>query len=159
MEKAAKAILRYIFREYLKGPTVLYAINRIADLYHADPIEVSNYLTEKKWIREQWVHQNNLVTCRITVAGIEEINPLFINNKLKILISGLVEGGGEKNLTDILQNKIEEYAFALDVVYQLEKLGLITIAHQGGEIQIALTAAGWRFAQKGKPLHTFMAVA
>jgi hypothetical protein len=159
MEKAAKAILRYLFREYLKGPTVLYSINAIADVHKVDPIAVSNFMVERKWIREQWIHQNNLVTCRITAEGIEEVDPIFIRNKLKKLIDGLVDGGGRKSLMEIFQNKIEEYAIALDIVNQLEKLGLVTIVHQEGSIHIELTTLGWKFAEKGKTLLTLMAVA
>src|SRR5688572_6515389 len=125
MEKVARATLRYLFQEYLKGPALSYAINAITDSYKADAVEVANYLSEKNWVREQWVYQNNQVVCRITVAGIEEITPAFIHGKLKSLIGGLVEGGGRKSLADIFQFRISEYAIALDIVYQLEKLSLI----------------------------------
>jgi hypothetical protein len=61
---------------------------------------------------------------------------------------------------DIFQNKIEEYAIALDIVYQLEKLSLISIIHQHGEINIELTEYGWRFFEKkGKSIFTLMVVA
>lgn len=160
MEKVAKAVLRYLFQEYQKGPAILYSINGIAALFKADPIAVSEYLLEKNWVREQWVHQNNLVTCRITVEGMQVINPLFIHNKLKKLIDGLVDGGGRKSLMHIFQNKIEEYAIALDIVNQLGKMDLVTITHVQGNIEIELTAEGWRYADnKGKPLLTLMCVA
>jgi hypothetical protein len=160
MEKVSKAILRYLFQEYVKGPTILYSINCITDLYKVDPIAVSDYLVEKKWVREQWIHQNNLVACRITVEGIEEINPLFIRNKLKKLIGGLMDGGGRKSLTEIFQNKIEEYSIALDIIYQLEKMGLVAMVHQKGSIDIELTTYGWQYFEKqGKPLLTLMSIA
>ena len=130
MEKVSKAVLRYLFHEYLKGPTVFYSINGVTDSFKSDAVAVSNFMMEKQWIREQWIHQSNLVTCRITVLGIEEINPAFIHNKLKYLIDGLVKAGGRKSLTDIFQNKIEAYAIALDIVYQLEKLELVTLVHE-----------------------------
>jgi len=75
MEKIAKAVLRYLFQEYLKGPAVLYSI-------------------------------------------------------------------------------------ALDIIYQLEKLELVTIIHEKGTINVALTTQGWHYAEKqGKSLFTLMAVA
>jgi hypothetical protein len=159
MEKVTKAILRYLFKEYLKAPSVLYAINEVAALHKVDPVEISNYMVEKNWIREQWVHYNNLVTCRITVVGIEEINPSFIHSKLSDLIDALIEGGGRKSLAEIFQHKIEEYAIALDIVYQLEKLKLVTIIHQEGSIYIALTPSGWKFSERDRPFLTLMAVA
>jgi hypothetical protein len=160
MEKVSKAVLRYLFQEYLKGPTVLYSINGITDLYKSDPVAVSNFMMEKQWIREPWIHQNNLVTCRITVIGIEEVNPVFIQNKLKYLINGLVKAGGRKSLMEIFQNKIEEYAIALDIVYQLEKLELVKIIHEKGSIDIELTSHGWRYAERqDKSLFALMSVA
>lgn len=160
MEKVARATLRYLFQEYLKGPTVSYGINHITDSYKANALEVANYLTEKHWIREQWVYANNQVTCRITVAGIEEINASYIHNKLKELVSGLVSEGGKKSLMSIFQHKIEEYSIALDIVYQLEKLELINIIHDRGEINIELTPFGWKFFEKkGRSLFTLMVAA
>ena len=160
MEKVARATLRYLFQEYLRSPTVSYLINHIAESHGSDAVQVADYLAEKNWIREQWVHENRQVTCRITVAGIEEINPKYIHNKLKSLIGGLVVEGGRKSLMDIYQHKIEEYSIALDIVYQLEKLSLINIIHERGEINIELTGYGWKFFEKkDRPLLTLMVAA
>lgn len=160
MEKVARATLRYLFQEYLKGPAISYEINHITDSFRVDAVAVGNYLSDRNWIREQWVYQNQQVVCRITVAGIEEINPTYIHTKLKKLIGGLVQEGGRKSLMDIFQNKIEEYAIALDIVYQLEKLGLISIIHERGEINIELTSYGWKFFEKKrKSLFTLMVMA
>jgi hypothetical protein len=160
MEKAAKATLRYLFHQYLKSPSVLYTINIITDSYRADAAEVSDYLVEKKWVRERWVYENKLVACRITVAGIEEINPSFIRTKLKQLIGGLIESGGRRSLMGIFQNKIQEYIIALDIVFELEKLGLIKMIHESGSIDVELTDAGWKFVdKKGRVFFTMMMAA
>jgi hypothetical protein len=160
MEKVSKAVLRYLFQEYLKGPTVPYSINGITDSFKSDAVAVSNFMMEKQWIREQWIHQNNLVTCRITVVGIEQVNPAFIDNKLKYLIGELVKADGRKSLMEIFQHKLEDFAIALDIVYQLEKLELVTIIHEKGTIDVALTRQGWLYTEKhGKSLFTLMAVA
>jgi hypothetical protein len=160
MEKVARATLRYLFQEYLRAPSVSYAINRVTDSYNANAVEVGNYLSERNWVRELWVYQNDQVTCRITVAGIEHINPIFIHNKLKKLVSGLVSEGGRKSLMGIFQNKIEEYSIALDIVYQLEKLKLVNIIHERGEINIELTSYGWKFFEKkDRPLLTLVVAA
>ena len=148
MEKIVKAVLRDLFQNYLKNPTILYSINAVVAPYKADPIAVSNFMVEKNWIREQWIYQNNVVACRITVQGIEEINPTFIRTKLKALMEALLEGGGRRSLMEVFQDKIEEYAIALDMIYQLEKLGLVTILHDKGNIDIELTMQGWKFAEK-----------
>ncbi|HET6542841.1 MAG TPA: hypothetical protein VFG46_20280 [Chryseolinea sp.] len=44
MEKVTKAVLRYLFQEYLKGPTVLYSINGITDSFKSDAVAVSNFM-------------------------------------------------------------------------------------------------------------------
>lgn len=160
MEKVARATLRYLFQEYLRGPAVSYAINSITDSYRANAVEVANYLSERNWIREQWVYQNNHVTCRITVAGIEVIDPRYIHSKIRNLVNALVNEGGRKSLMAVYQHKIEEYAIALDIVYQLEKLSLVNIVHDRGEIHIELTSYGWKFFEKkDRPLMTLMVAA
>ena len=160
MEKVARATLRDLFQEYLRKPAVSYGINPIANSHGVDAVRVADYLAERNFIRELWVHEDGQVTCRITVAGIEEINPKYIHNKLKSLIGGLVVEGGRKSLMAIYQNKIEEYSIALDIVYQLEKLSLITIIHERGEIHIELTPYGWKFFEKkDRPLLTLMVAA
>ena len=44
MEKVTKAVLRYLFQEYLKGPTVLYSTNGITDSFKSDAVAVSNFM-------------------------------------------------------------------------------------------------------------------
>jgi predicted transcriptional regulator len=158
MEKIARATLRHLFNEYLKAPAVLYTINHIIAPYKADPIEVSSYLAEKHWIRERWIYQNNLVACRITVAGIEEVNPAFIYTKLKRLMVGLLSAGGRRGLMEVFDNNLQEYVIALDIVFELQKLGLIEIIHHGGNIEIELTESGYKFAErKGRSLFVLVA--
>ena len=160
MEKVSKAILRYLFQEYLKGPSVQYSINEITNRFKSDPVAVSNFMMDRHWIREQWIHQTNLVTCRITVLGIEEVAPAFVHNKIKYLITGLIKAGGRKSLTEIFEKKIEEYAVAFDIVCQLENLGLVTIMHDEGSLDITLTTEGWQYLEKqGKSLYALMAIA
>jgi hypothetical protein len=101
-----------------------------------------------------------IICQKITVQGIEEINPSFIREKIKYMMDGLMEANGRKSLMEIFQHKIEEYSIALDMIYQLEKLALVTIIHNQGSIDIELTASGWRYAeQQGKSLLALMAVA
>src|SRR5688500_7038457 len=129
IDKVSRGVLRYLFQEYLKGPTVHYSINRITDLSKADAAAIGTYMLDKQWIRELWVHQNGLVTCRISIGGMEEVNPTFIHSRIKNLVTELAEGGGRKSLMEIFQHKIQDYAIALDIVYQLEKLGLVAMMH------------------------------
>lgn len=160
IDRVSKAVLRHLFQKYLEAPTVVYAINRITDLSKSDAIEISTYMMEKNWVREVWVHQSKIVTCRITVQGIQEINPSFITIKVKKLVTELMRGGGKKSLAEIFQYNIQEYAIALDIVYRLEKSGFITMAPEKGVIHVELTAAGWHHAERqGKSLLALMAVA
>lgn len=160
MNKAIRAILRYLFQEYVKGPNVAYAINAVAVLHNVDPVAISEYLLEKNWIRERWIFQDNLVSCRITVAGIEEVAPAFIRNKLRQIIGSLLDSGGAMDLGEIFQNKINEYATNLDIVIQLEKLAMVRMEHQHGCIIISLTDHGRQFfAKKRNSLFTLVSIA
>lgn len=159
-DKAARETLRYLFSEYLKAPAVVFSIGEIIRKHRLDGAAFTDYLVERKWIREPWIYSNNDVTCRITVSGIEEINPEYVRNKLRQLVGGLGESGGSQPLLEILQFKIEEYAIALDVIRQLETIGLVHTRQDNHNIVVSLTDQGWRFFEKShKTFFTLMAVA
>ena len=160
LEKISREILRFLFHEYVKAPAVVYNITAIAKRHKVDPLVISDYMLENLWIRERWVYPDNSVTCRITIRGIEEINPAFVRQKLHQLVGTLGENGGSQNLLEILQFKIEEYSIALDMVNQLESMGLVRSNHPSGGIVVALTEEGWRYYEKGsRTFFTLMAVA
>ena len=160
MEKVIRSTLRYLFQEYLKAPNINYAINGIVAQYDADPLAVSTYLLEKKWIRERWIFADNLISCRITVAGIEEIDSNFIHTRLRQLIGSLVEAGGTKGLSEILQNRLDEYVINLDIVFQLENLGMVKVEQWQGNILVMLTDSGKEFFLKNYPsLFSLMSLA
>ncbi len=143
MDKIARSTLRYLFREYLKAPIVPYSINPVTDSFGADASAVSDYLAERNWIREKWVSVDRRVSCRITIAGIEEINPGYLETKLARIVRGLAAAGGTRDLMEIFESRIDEYAIALDIVYELEKLELVKLYYQGRDIIVELTDRGW----------------
>lgn len=159
-EKASHEVLRYLFHEYQNAPTVCYLVDGIAKRFHVDPVELTDYMITNQWIRERWVHANSQVSCRITIHGIEEIKPAYVREKLQKLIGTLGHSGGSLSLMDILQQRIEEYAIALDMVKQLESLGLVRSNHPKDIIIVQLTEAGWRYYHKSsRTFFTLMSVA
>jgi hypothetical protein len=148
-DKAVRETLRYLFSEYLKGPSVIYRINGIAKKYHVDPMELSDYLLEKDWIRERWIYTGDIVGCKITIRGIQEINSVYVREKLRQVIGGLGDAGGAKELLEILEHRIEEYSIAMDIVRQLEQMGYIEIRHPKDSIIIQLTEAGKKYHERG----------
>jgi hypothetical protein len=160
MDQVAKAILRYLFQNYQKAPNVLYSINSITDSYTSDPIAVSEYLSERKWIREQWTSDNNDVACRITVEGIQAIDPHFIQNRVKRIVTELTSIHGRLSLDQLFQNNIKEYAITLDVIHEMKERQLVSVHHTAGKIEVELTTEGWRLAEnEGKHLFILMSVA
>ena len=149
LEKASKETLRFLFSEYLKGPAVIYTINNVAKRFDVDVVELSDYLLDNSFIRERWVYPGNIVACRITIKGIEEIDPVYVRDKLRQVIGGLGDAGGIKELIDILSYKIEEYSIALDIVKQLENLGFVKIRHPKSSIIVELTEEGRKYYEKG----------
>ena len=159
-EKVTEEVLRYLFREYLKAPNVVFAIDHIIRKHQLDPVVFSEKLLADQFIRERWVYEDDSVTCRISVHGIEHINPTFVQDKLKQLVGGLMRAGGSQSLLEILQHKIEEYAIALDFVRQLEALGLVTSEKVANSIVVTLSDEGKRFFDKSsRTIFTLMAVA
>ena len=158
LEKIARETLRYLFSQYQKGPAVLYSIRPITDKYAVDPVELTDYLQILGFIREPWTYPDNSVACKITIRGIEEIEPAYVREKLRQLIGGLGQAGGARELTEILEHNLQEYSISLDLVRQLETLGFIRILHPINTIVIELTEQGKRFYESGsKTFFTLMA--
>ncbi|MFZ6011320.1 MAG: hypothetical protein ACOYXT_13310 [Bacteroidota bacterium] len=161
LEKSARETLRYLFSEYQKAPAVVYSINNIAKKYKADAVAISDYLLDHFLIRERWIYPDNVVTCRITIRGIEEIDPVYVHDKLSFILGGLVEAGGTKELMAILEHNIQAYAVAMDLIQQLESMALVEIFHtRTGNITISLTEEGRRYCEKAnKSFFTLMMMA
>jgi hypothetical protein len=158
LEKSAKESLRFLFSKYLKGPTALYEFNSIAKRFRVNPVELSDYMLDKGWIRERWVYSGDVVAGKITIKGIEEIDPIYVRDKLSQIIGGLGEAGGAKPLIEILENKVSEYSIAMDMVRQLEHLKLIEVRHPKDTIVIQLTEDGRHYYERGsKSFYTLMA--
>jgi hypothetical protein len=149
IDRATKETLRYLYAEYLKGPAVLYNISAIARKYDIAPVALSDYLLENVWIRDRWIYQNGDVTCKITIKGIEEVDPSYVRTKLRQVIGGLGEAGGRKELTELLEIHISEYSVIMDIIKQLDHLGFIKVLHPENRIVIELTEQGWKYYEKG----------
>jgi hypothetical protein len=156
LEKPARDALRFLFAEYVKAPAATHAINAVAKKYKVDPDELGAFLFSHDWIMD--LYSGSTVACRITIKGIEQIDPIYVREKLKQVIGGLGEAGGAKELIEILSFKIEEYSITMDIIRQLEKLGFIEIGHQKDSIFIQLTEKGRGSYQKGsRSFFTLMA--
>jgi hypothetical protein len=149
MQKLAREVLKYLYAEYLKGPSVLYNISAIAKRDNASPVALSDYLLENLWIRDRWIYQNGDVTCKITIKGIEEVDPAYVRMKLKQVIGGLGHAGGRSELTSLLEINISEYSVVMDIIKQLDNLGLIKIVRPENNIVVELTELGWVYYEKG----------
>ncbi len=149
IERASKDTLRYLLSEYLKGPAVAYNIASVAKRHNIPPATLSDYMLENGWIRDRWIYQNGDVACKITIKGIEEVDPVYVRTKLRQVIGGLGESGGRRELTELLEIKISEYSITMDIVKQLESIGFIRILHPESSIVIELTEAGWKYYEKG----------
>lgn len=149
LEKAARQTLKYLFSEYKKGPSVLYTINTVAKKNGTDPVILSDYMLENLLIRERWIYPNDVVACRITIKGIERIEPAYVHDRLNQIITRLGDAGSFKPLNEILEFKLEEFSIAMDLVTELANLGLVSIQNPGHSIVVELTPAGWKQYEKG----------
>lgn len=148
LEKPAKSALRYLFSEYKKGPAVLYPINDVCRKFDVDPVVLSNYLLENSLIRECWTYSNNTVACRITIKGIETIDPVYVRDRLDRIIGGLADAGQSRALIEILEYDLKDFPIAMDLVNQLETLGLVKIHNVNHVITVELTPAGLKHNER-----------
>ena len=134
IERPARHTLQYLFNEYKKGPGVIYAINSIVKKFGVDPIVFSDYLLENGWIRERWIYSENVVACRITIAGIEKVDPIYVRAKMDQIVGTLMNSGSPMPLQSILEQRIEDFSITSDFVNQMERLGLINIKNPDNTI-------------------------
>jgi hypothetical protein len=157
LEKAARETLRYLFGEFIKAPTVIYVITSVSKRLKVDAIALSDYLLENRWIRERWIYPDDTVGCRITIKGIEEVEPSYVREKLGHLIGTLVDAGGSKALTEILEFNLQEFSISLDLVNQLESMNLVKVHHPKDSIIVELTEEGRLFYERdGRAFLTLM---
>lgn len=147
LDRPSRLTLQYLFSEYKKGPGVVYSINSTVKKFGTDPIALSEYLLEHGWIRERWIYSENVVACRITIAGIEKIDPIYVRAKMDQIIGALITAGRSLPLLEILEQRIEDFSIASDFVNQMERLGLIRIANPGNSIVVELTDLGWKYGE------------
>lgn len=150
LENAARSVLRYLFAEYKKGPSVLYPINDVCQKNNVDPVELSDYLLEKSWIRECWTYSNNIIACRITITGIQSIAAEYVRDRLDRILGSLADSGKSKALHEILEHDLKDYPIALDLVNHLERLELVKIQNSNNSVTVELTAAGQQHIEKHK---------
>lgn len=129
---------------------MLYPINEICRKVDVDPVELSNYLLDKSWIRECWTYSNNIVACRITIKGIESIDPVYVRERLDSIIGGVADAGQSKSLIEILEYDLKDFPIAMDLVNRLESLGLVKIHNANHVIMVELTAAGLKHNERRK---------
>lgn len=156
IEKQAPYFLKFLFHEFLKAPTVVYSISPLAKKLKIDAVEMSDHLLQRGLIRERWVFPDNSVGCRITVRGIEEIDPVYVRERLSLILGNLVAAGGSASLLEILEDNLEEYSIALDIVQQLELMKLVRLQHPGNSIVIELTDEGRHFYERSN--RTFLSL-
>ena len=150
LEKAVVPVLRYLFSEYKKGPSVLYPINAAAGKQRVDPLALSNYLLDKGWIRERWIYSSNTIACRITIAGIHKVDPQYVRSWMDEILGSLLRAGGARPLLEVLEHNVAEFSIASDIVNQMERLGFVSISNPDNSIVVTLTHKGQSFVEQKK---------
>ena len=74
--------------------------------------------------------------------GIETIDPEYVRERLDKIVSSLAESGSAKALLEILEYDLKDFPIALDLVNQLERLGMVKIHNPNNIVMVELTAAG-----------------
>lgn len=150
MENIKKEVLNYLFNEYSNtSDTSLYGISHIAHTHNLDVHELGRYLLGRGWIKNQRFLPQEF-QCSITMAGIQEIAPNYLEGNGSKIIDTLGINGGTMDLMEVLDYPPQRYQSARDIANVLKGLDLIDVFYTAGSGNIKLTLAGQALYSKGK---------
>ena len=152
VEDAMKDTLTYLFEEYEKNPNAIYSIKQIAEKHKIDQHELGELLLESGWIRNQQLQPTDFI-CQITLEGIEEVDPDYVQDKVNQIVQTLGELG-RSDIVEILGYKPENYQKAMDLAKLLETKNLIQDTQYffpGNNIITELSLWGRKYVEEKGP--------
>jgi len=122
--KTKKDVLQYLFDGYQENPTAIYDVTVMIKNHEQDPHEFGTYLVDNGWVKNHQYRPQSFV-CQISLDGINEIEPEYMESIKQKVISTLGLTGGKESIMEILGYESKHYQKAHDFSKYMEAKGLI----------------------------------
>lgn len=151
LQKATKDVLEQLFQGYLNKPAAVHDISEIINKNGLPLDQFGDLLLSNGWIRNQWFGGNSF-SAQITLAGIEFINPGYLNSNLERVVSTLGINGGSGSLMETLGfTEGKDFHRAFDLAKEFEKTGLFNPPlYLHNDIQLQLSLSGYEYYNSEK---------
>lgn len=143
--------LTTLFQGYLEnGGTPIFSIGEIIKKHGYAPEEGGRILLDHGFVKHQQFRPMDFVAS-ISVRGIREINPNWMNDKIHQVMSTLsLIGDDWQGLMEILEFEAKDYQIAFDISKELEHLNYVETQRHHNEMYVKLTPNGRDFCENNK---------
>src|SRR5690242_6314858 len=120
--------------------------NQFYEIGGSDALLVANKLLKNGWIKDEIRSDGTHVRCAIFIEGIKKIDPLFIEEKTKQVLTSTGEAGTIWNVVEILKEKPEGYQFCFDLANEMQNRDLVKLLYSlyPSKVMIEMTLEGAR---------------
>jgi hypothetical protein len=147
LQQIKTEVLNQLFEGYQQAPGSLFDIGPVVQPYGANPHEIGRYLVQNGWVKnEQYLPQQFL--CSISMEGIMETVPEYVENQTSRIISILGINGGQHSIMEVLDLEPVQFQKAFDLAKYLETAGLVTAQYLHNDVLIELTLEGRDFYER-----------
>ncbi len=151
LQETKNSVLLALFEGYSENPNGIYDLTGTITENGEDPHELGKYLVDHGWVKNQQYRPSTFV-CQITMAGINEVAPEYIQDKTEQIISTLGINGGKESVMGILEFEPKDFQKAFDLVKHMEGTGFIKEGrYMAGDIIIELSLEGREYYEEHKP--------
>jgi hypothetical protein len=143
LNKLKTEILQSLFEGYVEyGGSSIFSINEIADRYNEDPYEVGKYLMDNGWVKFQQFLPDGF-SCAISLQGIAEIAPEYLDEKISRVAAAIMESGGDwQEIMETLEFEPKDFQRAHDLGKLMEATSLFEVQFRAQEVYAKLTLQG-----------------
>ena len=101
LQSAKQAVLKHLFDAYEQNPSAIYDVTEVIRVEEQDPYEFGKYLVHRGWVKNHQYRATTFV-CQISLDGINEIAPEYLEQKTETVISTSGTNGGPGSIMNIL---------------------------------------------------------
>jgi hypothetical protein len=141
-------VLNFLFNSSRKDSNQSYDIKPIAG---KDALMIANKLLRSGLIRDDIQNDVTFVRCSISIDGIRAVDPAFVDNKIKDVLSSAGEAGTIWNVMDLLKEKQEAFQLCFDLANYMQNNDLVKLlyAQYPAKVMVEVTLIGQRYNSPG----------